>query len=461
MPFKSLGLSDKLVQGILATGYTAPTAIQSQAIPTALQGKDIIGCAQTGTGKTAAFVLPILNRLAAHEAAGQVSTGIKALVLTPTRELAGQVEEAVKTYGRFMRLRTLAIYGGVGYGPQLQALQRGVDFVVATPGRLIDLMNSRRIDLSKVEVLVLDEADRMMDMGFIPDVRKIVAQIPKERQTLMFSATMSREIRELTASIQRQPQIIQIGEQRNPVATVTQHIFTVQRDQKMDLLIHIIEEQNLDCVLVFSRTKHGADRISQKLERRGIRSAALHSNRTQSQRQKALDGFKRGHYRVLVATDIAARGIDVEGISHVINFDTPVYAEDYIHRIGRTGRAMATGDAITFVSRDEEEHLRSIEKFIGKRLERKRHPTFMPTTTQSFQKPQQPAQHPQPHAPKPANHQPHQHHPPKPGPQATQQASHETRGPSPRPQQPAGHSPHPKPRPKLSFWQRRRQRGGN
>ncbi|MBI5683825.1 MAG: DEAD/DEAH box helicase [Verrucomicrobia bacterium] len=462
MSFKSLGLSDKLVQGILATGYTAPTAIQSQAIPTALQGRDIIGCAQTGTGKTAAFVLPILNRLAAHEAAGHASHGIKALVLTPTRELAQQVEESVKTYGRFMNLRTLAIYGGVGYGPQLQSLQRGVDFVVATPGRLIDLMNSRRIDLSKVEVLVLDEADRMMDMGFIPDVRRIVAQIPKERQTLMFSATMSREIRELTATIQRQPQLIEIGERRNPVATVTQHIFTVPREQKMDLLIHIVEEANLDCVLVFSRTKHGADRISQKLERRGIRSAALHSNRTQSQRQKALDGFKRGHYRVLVATDIAARGIDVEGISHVINFDTPVYAEDYIHRIGRTGRAMATGDAITFVSRDEEDHLRSIEKFIGKRLERKRHPTFMPTAPQPFHKPQQQqAHHPQPHAPKPAHHQPHPQHPPKHGPQALQQASHETRGPSPRPQQPAAHHPHPKPRPKLSFWQRRRQRGGN
>ena len=455
MPFKSLGLSDKLVQGILATGYTAPTAIQSQAIPSALQGKDIIGCAQTGTGKTAAFVLPILNRLAAHEAAGQVSHGIKALVLTPTRELAGQVEEAVKTYGRFIRLRTLAIFGGVGYGPQLQALQRGVDFVVATPGRLIDLMNSRRIDLSKVEVLVLDEADRMMDMGFIPDVRRIVAQIPKERQTLLFSATMSREIRELTASIQRQPQIIQIGEQRNPVATVTQHIFTIPRDQKMDLLIHIVEEQNLDCVLVFSRTKHGADRISQRLERRGIHSAALHSNRTQNQRQKALDGFKRGLYRVLVATDIAARGIDVEGISHVINFDTPVFAEDYIHRIGRTGRAMATGDAITFVSRDEEEHLRSIEKFIGKRLERKRHPTFMPSAPQTFQKPQQ-AQQPPSHGSRPASHPPHSA---KPGAQVTQQASHETRGPSPRPQQPAGQTHYPKPRPKLSFWQRRRQRG--
>ena len=262
----------------------------------------------------------------------------------------------------------------------------------------------------------------------------------------------------MTASIQRQPQIIQIGEQRNPVATVTQHIFTIPRDQKMDLLIHIVEEQNLDCVLVFSRTKHGADRISQRLERRGIHSAALHSNRTQNQRQKALDGFKRGLYRVLVATDIAARGIDVEGISHVINYDTPVYAEDYIHRIGRTGRATAKGDAITFVSRDEEDHLRNIEKFIGKRLERKRHPTFEPAATQPLPKPQPQAQHPQPHAPNPASHQPHQHQPQKPGQPAAQQASHETRGPSPRPPQPAGHSHHPKPRPKLNFWQRRRQR---
>ncbi len=467
MPFKSLGLSDKLVQGILATGYTAPTAIQSQAIPTAIEGRDIIGCAQTGTGKTAAFVLPILNRLAAYETAGQVRHGIKALVLTPTRELAGQVEESVKTYGRFLRLRTLAIYGGVGYGPQLQALRRGVDFVVATPGRLIDLMNSRSVDLSKVEVLVLDEADRMLDMGFIPDVRKIVAQTPKERQTLMFSATMSREIRELTSSIQRQPQMIQIGEQRNPVATVTQHIFTVQRDLKMDLLIHIIEEQDLDCVLVFSRTRHGADRISQRLERRGIRSAALHSNRTQNQRQKALDGFKRGQYRVLVATDIAARGIDVDEISHVINFDTPVFAEDYIHRIGRTARAGASGDAITFVSRDEEEHLRGIEKFIGKRLERKRHPTFTGAAPQPFHKPPQQAHQPQPHTPKPAHHESHQHHPHKPAPHPAQHApkhaagaSHESRATAQHPQQPAAHSHQHRPRHKAPFWQRRRQRGG-
>ena len=444
MPFKSLGLSDKLVQGILATGYTAPTAIQSQAIPAAIEGRDIIGCAQTGTGKTAAFVLPILNRLAAHEAAGHARHGIKALVLTPTRELAAQVEESVRTYGRFMRLRTLAIYGGVGYGPQLQALRQGVDFVVATPGRLIDLMNTRSIDLSKVEVFVLDEADRMFDMGFINDVRKVVAQLPKERQTLLFAATMSREIRELTSSIQRHPQLIEIGERRNPVASVTQHIFTVPRDQKMDMLIHIIEEQNLDCVLVFSRTKHGADRISQRLERRSIRSVALHSNRTQKQRQSALDGFKRGHYRVLVATDIAARGIDVEGISHVINFDTPTFAEDYIHRIGRTGRATATGDAFTFVSPDEEKYMREIEKFIGKRLERKRHPTFNYPAAAHASKPAAPAGHRPPFKAWTPTGAPH-------APKSAAQASH--KGPA-RPQQ-SPQLQHPRPRkPDPRYWRR-------
>jgi ATP-dependent RNA helicase RhlE len=465
MPFKSLGLSDKLVQGILATGYTAPTAIQSQAIPMALAGRDLIGCAQTGTGKTAAFVLPILNRLAAREGA---SHGVKALVMTPTRELALQVEESVRTYGRFMHLRSLAIYGGVGYNPQIQALKRGVDIVVATPGRLIDHMNSRHIDLSKVEVLVLDEADRMMDMGFIPDVRRIVAQLPKERQTLMFSATMSPEIRGLTASFQRHPHMIEIGERRNPVASVTQHIYTVPREQKMELLFHIIEQGDLDCVLVFSRTKHGADRIARRLESRGIRAAALHSNRTQNQRQKALDGFKRGHYRALVATDIAARGIDVEGISHVINYDTPVFAEDYIHRIGRTGRAAATGDAVTFVSRDEEEHLRSIEKFIGKRLERKRHPTFVPSAQQSSHKPAQPVSHPQPHAPKPAHSQPQQPQPHKPAPHPAHHApkhaphaAHESRTDSHHPQHPPTHGQQQRPGHKLSFWQRLRQRGGH
>jgi len=460
MPFKSLGLSDKLVQGILATGYTAPTAIQSQAIPTALEGRDIIGCAQTGTGKTAAFVLPILNRLAACEAAGPMRHGVKALVLTPTRELAVQVEESVRTYGRFMRLRSLAIYGGVGYHPQIQGLRRGVDIVVATPGRLIDHLHARHIDLSKVEVFVLDEADRMLDMGFIPDVRRIVAQLPTQRQTLMFSATLSPEIRELAATLQRHPRVIEVGPQRNPVASVTQHIYTVPRDQKMDLLFHIIEQEDLDCVLVFSRTKHGADRIAHRLERRGIRAAALHSNRTQNQRQNALDGFKRGHFRVLVATDIAARGIDVEGISHVINFDTPTYAEDYIHRIGRTGRAAATGDAMTFVSREEEKHLRNIEKFIGKRLERKRHPTFAPPAPQPLQKPPPQHAHPhQPHTPALARPQPA---PPTthPTPQHTAPVSRESRAAAQPAQQPPAREPHLPPRHTVPFWQRRRRRPG-
>ncbi|MCE9614370.1 MAG: DEAD/DEAH box helicase [Lentisphaerae bacterium] len=376
MPFKTLGLSDKLVQGILATGYTAPTDIQSRAIPLALEGRDIIGCAQTGTGKTAAFVLPLLNRLAAEEAAGRTRHGIKALVLTPTRELALQVEESVRTYGRFLHQRSVAIYGGVGYGPQLHALARGVDIVVATPGRLIDLMGQRRVDLKHVQVLIIDEADRMFDMGFINAVRQIVKEIPTDRQTLLFSATMSPDVRELAASVQRQPKLIEVGERRNPVASVTQHLISVARDRKIDLLFQIIESEELDCVLVFSRTKHGADRIQQRLERRGIPSAALHANRTQGQRQRALDGFKRGHYRVLVATDIAARGIDVDGISHVVNFDTPAFAEDYIHRIGRTGRASATGNALTFVDPDEEDNVRKIERFIGKRIERKTVPGF-------------------------------------------------------------------------------------
>lgn len=393
MPFNTLGLADEIVRGILAAGYLTPTDIQSKAIPLALEGKDLIGCAQTGTGKTAAFVLPILNRLAAESKSGNTHHGIRALVLTPTRELALQVEDSVRGYGQFLRLRSVAIYGGVGYGPQLHALARGVDIVVATPGRLIDLMGQRKVDLSHVRVFVLDEADRMFDMGFIKAVREIVAKLPTQRQTLLFSATMSSEVRALAASIQHQPRMIEVGERRRPVTSVTQHVMHVPRDRKISLLLHLINTQELDCVLVFSRTKHGADRISTQLERKGIAAAALHANRTQNQRQRALDGFKRGHYRVLVATDIAARGIDVDGISHVINFDTPVFAEDYIHRIGRTGRAAATGNAITFVSNEEQEHLHKIEKFIGRRLDVAATPVIpgMPADTGRPAAPQRPA----------------------------------------------------------------------
>jgi ATP-dependent RNA helicase RhlE len=369
MPFTKLGLSDPLLRGVLASGYTSPTEIQSEAIPAALQGQDVIGCAQTGTGKTAAFVLPILSRIFPPErpvqAGGRV---IRSLILTPTRELAVQIERSIRNYGRFVGVKGLAIYGGVDIKKQLERLRRGVDIVVATPGRLMDHMRRGSIRLQGVEVLVLDEADRMFDMGFIEDVYKIIRALPTERQTLLFSATIPPEVQRLAASVQKDPQMIQIGVQHNPIDTITQHVHPVLRQQKMDLLLHMLRNRPMESVLIFSRTKHGADRIHRQLERAGIASVTLHSGRSQSQRQRALDGFKDGKHRVLVATDIAARGIDVRGISHVVNFDVPLYARDYIHRIGRTGRATAVGDAITLVAPDEQECLRKIEQFIGQRL---------------------------------------------------------------------------------------------
>ncbi len=367
MPFTTLGLSDPLVRGVRASGYTSPTEVQAQAIPAVLKGEDIIGCAQTGTGKTAAFVLPILHRICGAEPAKK--RAIRSLILTPTRELAVQIEQSIREYGRFMGVRTLAVYGGVDIQKQLGALRRGVDIVVATPGRLLDHMRRRTVDFQSMDVLVLDEADRMFDMGFIDDVRRIIAALPEQRQTLLFSATIPPEVQQLAASVQKDPKMIQIGEQHNPIDTITQHVHAVLRQQKIDLLVHMLQNRSMCSVLVFSRTKHGADKIHRKLEQAGIVSIALHSGRSQAQRQRALDGFKRGRYQVLVATDIAARGIDVQGISHVVNFDVPEFARDYIHRIGRTGRATATGDAITFVAPDELEQLRRIERFIGYKLE--------------------------------------------------------------------------------------------
>ncbi len=374
MPFHTLGLSDELVRGILATGYIAPTEIQSHAIPVALTGKDIIATAKTGTGKTAAFVLPLLHRLAAHP--HKRVHHCRALVLTPTRELAQQIEDSVVNYGRFLNIRALAIYGGTNMQNQLKRLGRGVDVVVATPGRLLDHLSRRSINLSHVEVLVLDEADRMFDMGFINDVKKIVAHVPSERQTMMFSATISKPIRELMSAIQKHPTLIEIGEQRSPVETVRQSFYSVPKEKKLELLLFMLEQKELDSVLVFSRTKHGADKISHRLERRGIKSIAIHSDRTQAQRERALAGFRNGQYRVMVATDVAARGLDVEGISHVVNYDTPSFPEDYIHRIGRTARAGATGDAVTFVAHDEVDHLRKIERFTSKRCELRKFPGF-------------------------------------------------------------------------------------
>ncbi len=373
MAFKALGLNDRLVQGILATGYSTPTEIQARAIPLAVAGKDIIGSAQTGTGKTAAFTLPILNRLAEQT---EKTHHVKALILTPTRELAQQIEDAVKQYGRFLSLRALSVYGGTNIQNQLRQLSRGVDILIATPGRLIDHLERRSVNLAHVEVLVLDEADRMFDMGFIDDMRLIIKQTPATRQTLLFSATMGKEVRALVKNIQKNPELIEVGHQRTPATTVTQHFYSVNDDKKLSLLLHILQTKELDSVLVFSKTKIGAEKVSNNLYKNGIKAVSIHSDRTQAQRQRALAGFKQGQYKVMVATDVAARGIDVEGISHVINYDIPTYAEDYIHRIGRTGRALSTGDALTFVTRSEARHVKKIEQFIGKKFEIKKYPDF-------------------------------------------------------------------------------------
>jgi len=375
MGFTKLGLSDQLLQGVRSAGYETPTPIQTLAIRPVLEGKDVIGCAQTGTGKTAAFVLPILDRISQNGKSQRRHP--RCLVLTPTRELALQVHNAFRDYGKHTSVKLATVYGGVGMEPQIRLLGRGVDVVVATPGRLLDLMQRSAIDLSLVETMVLDEADRMLDMGFINDVKKILQRLPAERQTLLFSATISDEISALARQFLKNPEVLTVGERRNPAETVVQHFYSVRPDMKAPLLLHILEKEKMESVLVFSRTKHGADKIARRLGRKGISSSALHSNLTQGQRQRALDGFKEGRHRVLVATDIAARGIDVEGISHVVNYDIPRYAEDYIHRIGRTGRAGASGDAITLVGPEERQFLKRIETFVGKRLAVAAYPGFV------------------------------------------------------------------------------------
>jgi len=369
MSFSSLGLGPKLLQSIHDVGYTTPTPIQTAAVPHVLAGRDLIGIAQTGTGKTAAFVLPILERLSKSP---QPSRHPRALIVAPTRELAAQIEENVQLLGRAMRVRCTTVFGGVGETPQIQALRRGVDVLVATPGRLLDLMGSKHVSLANVEIAVLDEADRMLDMGFLPQIRKVVNALPKQRQTLLFSATLSKDIDKVTAEFLRNPETVEIGRRSNPAASVTQFLYPVPKSRKIDLLVHLLRDQKLDSVLVFSRTKHGADKIARKLSQAGIATVALHSNRSQNQRIAALDSFKNGRARVLVATDIASRGIDVEGISHVINFDFPMHPEDYVHRIGRTGRADAIGDAISFVTSEDEPYVRDLEKLTKKSVPRKR-----------------------------------------------------------------------------------------
>jgi len=363
--FSQLGLSDALAYAVQEMGYTEPTPIQRQAIPIILQGGDVIGSAQTGTGKTAAFALPIIQRLGAHGA-------LRCLVLEPTRELALQVEEAFQKYARFTDLRVTIVYGGVGYGKQTDDLRRGMDILAATPGRLLDHLEQRNCSLEKVDILVLDEVDRMLDMGFLPDVRRIVQQCQAARQTLFFTATLPPEIEQLASWALRNPAKVEIGRQRSPAETVSHAFYPVVATQKFDLLQQLLEKTELKSVIIFCRTRMGADRIAARLQQKGHTVGVLHSDRSQRERVEALEGFKSARFEVLVATDIAARGLDIAGVSHVINYDVPENAEDYVHRIGRTGRAQNTGDAFTLVTEEDVRDARSIERFIGTSIERKR-----------------------------------------------------------------------------------------
>jgi ATP-dependent RNA helicase RhlE len=371
MSFQNLGLAPHILKAVQEAGYTDPTPIQAAAIPVILEGGDVTGIAQTGTGKTAAFTLPLLTLLAAKQPPpGARAHSTRVLVLAPTRELVAQIEENVLAYAKHLPLKIAKVYGGVGERPQIEALRAGCDIVIACPGRLLDLMSRRHGDFSKLQHLVLDEADRMLDMGFLPDIRRVIHQLPRKRQTLLFSATLSKEIESLTQEFQHNAKVVQIGKRSNPAETVAQHVHEVPKNLKPMLLTRLLNDAALRSVLVFSRTKHGADKIARKLEQGGVTCATLHANRSQNQRLRALDDFKNGRVRVLVATDIAARGIDVDGITHVINFDFPNVQEDYVHRIGRTGRAQAIGDAISFVSNEEMDDLRRLERFIGRAIPR-------------------------------------------------------------------------------------------
>jgi ATP-dependent RNA helicase RhlE len=362
MPFTKFGLAPQILQGVAAMGYVEPTPIQLRGIPLIMAGTDVIGSAQTGTGKTAAFALPILSQLGQHE------PRTRCLVLEPTRELAAQVETAIHDFARFTNLRTAVLYGGVGYGKQLDELARGVDIIIATPGRLLDHMERRTCQLDHVKYLVLDEADRMLDMGFLPDVRRIVQKCPRERHTSLFSATIPIEIASLIQWTMRNPQTVEIGVRRSPAETVSHAIYPVAESQKTNLLLELLERTNYDSVIVFCRTKHGADRIAGLLKRNSHAVAVLHSNRTQKEREEALKGFRNGLYEVLVATDIASRGLDIADVSHVINYDVPQHPEDYIHRIGRTGRAEHSGDAMTLMVAADASAVYAIERFISQKI---------------------------------------------------------------------------------------------
>lgn len=366
MTFATLGLSDPLLRAVEHTGYTTPTPIQAQAIPAILKGGDVMAAAQTGTGKTAGFVLPTLHKLGPQS---RVEPGrVRALILTPTRELAAQVHESIETYGKYQQLRSAVVFGGVNINPQLRVLKRGVDLLVATPGRLLDLHQQGAVRFDSIELFILDEADRMLDMGFIHAIRKIINLIPKQRQNLMFSATFSKEIRKLASTICHKPLEIDVAPRNSTVESISQGVWMVEKHLKADLLSELIQETS-EQVLVFSRTKHGANKLVKRLARDNLKAVAIHGNRSQAQRIRALQDFKDNKVQVLVATDIAARGIDIELLALVVNFDLPNVPEDYVHRIGRTGRAGATGQAVSLVSSEEKKLLRDIENLIKRKIE--------------------------------------------------------------------------------------------
>ena len=409
------------MRAVADQGYTEPTPIQTQAIPVVLAGRDLLAAAQTGTGKTAGFTLPMLQRLGAS---GGNQRTVRALILVPTRELAAQVQESVRTYGAHQPLRSVVIFGGVGINPQIDSLRRGVEIVVATPGRLLDHVQQKTIDLSKVEILVLDEADRMLDMGFIPDIRRILALLPRQRQNLLFSATFPDEIRKLAAGFMHDPATVEVARRNTPAELVAQVAHPVDATRKRELLAHLVKSNDWRQVLVFTRTKHGANRLAEQLERDGIEADAIHGNKSQNARTRALKRFKDNELRVLVATDIAARGLDIEFLPHVVNYDLPHVAEDYVHRIGRTGRAGSTGEAVSLVGHEERPLLAAIERLMNRQVEKRIVAGFEPGTAPS--RPREPERRPrqaQPRRSQPRREQPRR----------------ETR---PQPRQEARHKPH-------------------
>jgi len=416
--FDSLGLTPELLRAVSEQGYTQPTPIQAQAIPVVLAGKDLLAAAQTGTGKTAGFTLPLLQILNKRGA----GKAVRCLILVPTRELAAQVQESVRTYGKYKPLRSTTIFGGVNINPQIQELRRGVDIVVATPGRLLDHVQQKTIDLRTIEILVLDEADRMLDMGFIHDIRRIINLLPKQRQNLMFSATFPEEIRKLASSFMHQPVTVEVARRNTPAELVAQVQHPVSQDRKRELLAHLVKTNDWHQVLVFTRTKHGANRLAKQLNAAGIEADAIHGNKSQPQRTRVLKAFKDDELRVLVATDIAARGIDIEELPHVVNFDLPHVAEDYVHRIGRTGRAGSAGEAISLVSHEDRPLMAAIEKLMNRKVESRvvagfegrgpaEHKPAQPQKQphRHVQKPQQ--QHRRTRQQEPRRHEPHQHQP--------------------------------------------------